>query len=310
MELVGEAFGFAPAVEERSDGVHQEDGKTYAFRVVAPVADDDGEKTAAATEDKLTGFCHWGGHHIGSHEAGAEHDATCENGCDRVNKSSLVAKPEDAAEDESGAYEADGDMPSDDATAEEEDGANEDGKGRYLTKRATDVADEIIPYLTSGLNTILLDETQRGGTSSGVGSGYANHREEVLARFRPCGHLHGEGDEHENTSDKGGVEGVLAKATEGHLADADGYKSSDDDEPHHFTSGGYVEGQKKAGDHCRAVADGGFCLEDEFLYQPLEQYAGGYRDDAYEQCVEAEESHSDNECWNQCQVHLPHNFLC
>ena len=67
--LGGEAHGFAPSVDERGDGVHDEDGEAYAFGVGTPVADDDGQKTAAETEYQLSALGHGRGHHVGGHEA-------------------------------------------------------------------------------------------------------------------------------------------------------------------------------------------------------------------------------------------------
>ena len=134
VSLVGESLGFAPAVDEGCDAVHQQDGEADAFGVGSPGADDDGQQAAAGTEDELSALGHGRGDHVGGHEAGAEHDAAREDGGEWVGIGRGVDSPEDGAEEGGGADKGHGDMPRDDSAAQQVDGAYQDSQGADFTQ--------------------------------------------------------------------------------------------------------------------------------------------------------------------------------
>jgi hypothetical protein len=65
-------FRFSIGVDERGEGVHDEDGEGHAFRVGTEKADDGGEKADGEAIEEHTGGSHRGGDVIGGHEDGTQ----------------------------------------------------------------------------------------------------------------------------------------------------------------------------------------------------------------------------------------------
>ena len=78
-DYLPESFWFEISVNERSEGIHDEDGKRHAFRIAAPVANDDGKKADAHAIDELSARCHRRRDVVGSHEDGTQHESTAKD---------------------------------------------------------------------------------------------------------------------------------------------------------------------------------------------------------------------------------------
>ena len=124
---------------------------------------------------------------------------------------------------------------------------------------------------------MVLQHIQRSGARFGVDVVGAE-----AFRNRPRGHLHGERYEQEHTPGKCGVEQVLPKTAEGHFANADGERRTNNDDADGQVRR-QVERQQQAGQYGRAVADGWLLLEQEFLNQVLKKYATCNRCECYNQ---------------------------
>ena len=94
--------------------------------------------------------------------------------------------------------------------------------------------------------------------------------------------MRGEADQQETTAHEGGVEQVAAQTAKGHLADTDGYKGTDDDNPDGEVRG-QVKSQQQTREDGRTIEDGvARILQKVFIDDPLEkdagQHAGGAHD--------------------------------
>ena len=109
-------------------------------------------------------------------------------------------------------------MPGDNLAAKEVDGTNQDSDGTHFTEGASNVAEEHVDKRGEVDVSAFFKESQRSRTADGIGG-----HGEPFADGGPCGHLYGEGDEQEYTTDEGGVEGILAETAETHFTHTNGY---------------------------------------------------------------------------------------
>ena len=145
--LLCKAFGFTCVVDERREGVHDEDGERHALGIAAEQTDADDEEADAGAIDDHALVRHGRGHIVGSHEDGTEHDAAGTEvldgeQADVSERHAATDGVEQRAECEGADEDADGDMPADDLGTKQDDEAHEEEQSAHLAHGATDVAEE------------------------------------------------------------------------------------------------------------------------------------------------------------------------
>jgi hypothetical protein len=95
--------------------------------------------------------------------------------------------------------------------------------------------------------------------------------------LRPSRHLDRKTDEQENSTHQGGIEWILPQTAKGHLANANGKESANDDNPKGKITW-QVKAQQKTCKDGAAIANSAYVsAKNKFCNGPLKEYAGDHR---------------------------------
>ena len=128
-----------PHIQKRHTHIHNQNGERHTLRVSSEVTDHHHDETDADTVDDSSKSAHRAGDIVGGHKAGAENHTTGKEVEERVRVGHRIDEPEDQRNKGNSSEDAERNPRLDDLPDKQVNKPKEQGNGRNLTGRASDV---------------------------------------------------------------------------------------------------------------------------------------------------------------------------